>query len=92
MKKTIQGKEFDVPRLTRAQIREVRKRGFDLVSKAFKLGGNDVPITGEELDALLDVAFVGHDDAIEVIGLPGRIELGSAVLTELFSLGNELKN
>lgn len=94
MKKTIQGKEWEIPRLTRAQMREMRKKGFDVVAKAFKLSNvaDGVPITGEELDAMLDTAFPGREAELDAIGLSGQVELGTAVLGELFAIGNELKN
>jgi hypothetical protein len=88
------GKTFEIPRLGRAQLREMRKKGFDLIQKAFKLGGKDgeIPITGDELDTLLEVAFPGRDADLDFIGLSGQVELGSMVISEAFESAEEIKN
>lgn len=89
-------KTFEVNRLGRAQLRELRKRGLDLVQKAFRMGSKDgaveVPITGEELENILDVAFPGREADLDFIGVGAQIELASLVISETFSQGAEIKN
>jgi len=90
------GKEFAIPRLGRAQLRELRKRGLDLVQKAFRMGAGggtiEVPFTGDELDILLDVAFPGREADLDLVGISGQIELVSTVISETFAQAEEIKN
>jgi hypothetical protein len=90
------GKTFEVHRLGRAQLRELRKRGLDLVQKAFRMGSKDgtveVPITGEELEQLLDVSFPGREADLDSIGVGAQIELVSLVISETLAQAEELKN
>jgi hypothetical protein len=90
------GKTFEVNRLGRAQLRELRKRGLDLVQKAFRMGSKEgtveVPITGEELENLLDVSFPGREADLDAIGVGAQIELVSLVISETFAQAEELKN
>lgn len=88
------GKKFDVPRVSRAQLRDMRKKGFDLVQKAFRMGGSsgEVPVTGDELDILLDTVYPGRDADLEAIGISGQIELASMLIGEAFGQADEIKN
>ncbi len=89
------GKKFDVPRLGRTHLRELRKKGFDLVQKAFRLGNKDgaeIPITGEELELILESAFPGREADLDAIGIGSQIELVSMVITEAFGQAQEIKN
>ena len=89
------GRTFEIPRLGRVHLRELRKKGLDLVQKAFRMGTGgttEVPITGEELELLMDVAFPGREADLDAVGLAVQIELVSAVISETFSQAEELKN
>lgn len=90
------GKTFEIPRLGRAQLRELRKKGLDLVQKAFRMGAGggtvEVPFTGEELEILLDVAFPGRESDLDLIGIGAQIDLVSNVISETFAQAEEIKN
>jgi hypothetical protein len=88
------GRKFDVPRLGKVQLREMRKKGFDLVQKAFRMGGasGEVPVTGDELEILLETIYPGRDADIDAIGIAGQIELASMLIGEAFGQADEIKN
>jgi len=87
------GKKFDIPRLGRAHLREMRKKGFDLIQKAFRMGKEgEIPITGEELDILLETTFPGREADLDEVGLSAQIEIASTIITEAFGHAQEIKN
>jgi hypothetical protein len=85
--------KIEAIKLTRAQMREMRKAGFDLVRKAFQSQGEQgVPFTGDELDILLDIGYPGRVADLETMGLGEQMELASATITATFARSEELKN
>jgi len=68
-------------KMSRADMREMRKRGFDLVVKSFRIseeGG--VPVTGDELDTILDVLYPDSASALDALSLPEQINLAMGCL------------
>jgi len=68
-------------KMSRADMREMRKRGFDLVVKSFRIGEEGgVPVTGDELDTILDVLYPDSAAALDALSLPEQINLAMGCL------------
>jgi hypothetical protein len=80
-------------KMRRADLREMRKRGFDLVVKSFRIGEEGgVPVTGDELDTIMDVLYPDSADALDAMSLPEQVNLAMGCLTLTLAPSDAEKN